>query len=482
VRESSEKKLSRSDVGSYGEAKLLEWAKAEERRAMLAPKDLQKDFFDDYVYGKLIPQGHEIQAIALGVDFSFVEEEVADLYSEDTGRPAYPAEVLFKMLFLEYYANLSDVEVAKQCRYNLLYRSFVGLGINEPTPDDTTLVVFRRRLGQERFERLFNRVVEQCCERGLLEGRLKIVDATHVIANIAVPNTINLLRQARRAVVSAIEKETQTHQPDLRQRYQTEEAVHREPTAEILAQVTALSRELVQQVKGHYGERVASKVALLEKILDPQPKEKVVSVTDPDARFGHKTPSKTFVGYKVHAIEDDSEIVTTVEVLSGNENEGSKLGSLLDKERQKGIAPVEIAADALYDSLQNRRHLEAQGMVGYIPSRKPNKRAAAFIYEPEDDSLVCPAGHHSVGQTRQERGALYTFSPRHCRPCLKREKCPPLNHGRVVISVSQNHKYALQMPANAGCVNLLGESSPRNLLVLTRRPPSRCYYTAASLT
>jgi transposase len=166
----------------------------------------EKVLFDEYIYANLLPNDHELQDIARKVDFSFIEEEVADLYSQNTGRPAYPAIVLFKMLFLEYYANLSDVEVTRQCQYNLLYRSFTGLGLNEPTPDDTTLVVFRRRLVGERFERIFNRLVEQCQKQGLLEGKLKIVDTPpHVVANIAVPNTVNLLRQSRQQVIKASE-------------------------------------------------------------------------------------------------------------------------------------------------------------------------------------------------------------------------------------------------------------------------------------
>jgi Transposase domain (DUF772) len=38
----------------------------------------------------------------------------------------------------------SDVEVADRCRYNPLYRAFIGLPLGGPTPDDATLVVFRR--------------------------------------------------------------------------------------------------------------------------------------------------------------------------------------------------------------------------------------------------------------------------------------------------------------------------------------------------
>jgi len=104
------------------------------------------------------------------------------------------------MLFLEHYANLPNVEVSKQSCYNLLYRAFVGLAVGDPTADDTTLVVLRARLGEERFERLFGRVVEQAQGAGLLEGRLKIVDATHVIADAAISNTVNLFRQGRRSV------------------------------------------------------------------------------------------------------------------------------------------------------------------------------------------------------------------------------------------------------------------------------------------
>jgi len=39
-----------------------------------------------------------------------------------------------------------------------------------------------------------------------LKGELKVVDASHIIADIAIPNTINLLRQGRRVIIREIEK------------------------------------------------------------------------------------------------------------------------------------------------------------------------------------------------------------------------------------------------------------------------------------
>jgi IS5 family transposase len=413
---------------------------------MLTPEEKQKDFFDEYVYANLIPRDHELQAIARKVDFSFVEKEIADLYSQNTGRPAYPAGVLFRMLFLEYYANLSDVEVSRQCQYNLLYRSFIGLGINEPTPDDTTLVVFRRRLGEERFERIFNLVVEQCQKQGLLEERLKIVDATHVIANIAVPNTVNLLRQARQQVIKAIEKEARTPRPDLRQCYQTEQPIYHKPSSEVLTREVNLSQKLVQEVKGNYGEGVKEKVGLLEKILDPQPKEKLTSVIDTDARFGHKTPSKTFVGYKVHIAEDTSDIVTSVSLLGGNENEGVHLVSLLQGEEARGLRQDGVAADALYDSATNRQYLFDRGIQAYIPFGRQRKQVQQFNYLHDKDALLCPVGEQSISRTRQERGTLHVFSTHQCQYCFQQSQCVPLNNGRARVWLSDNYKHVLRIP------------------------------------
>ena len=122
---------------------------------MLGKQDGRKDFFDGYVEQRLLPKEHELLDIDKQIDFSFVEEEVKDLYCADNGRPCYPPEQMFRILFLEYYYNLSDVEVIKQLQVNILFRRFVGLSLEDPVPDDSSLSVFRDRLGEERFQHLF---------------------------------------------------------------------------------------------------------------------------------------------------------------------------------------------------------------------------------------------------------------------------------------------------------------------------------------
>ena len=261
-----------------------------------------------------------------------------DLYSLDFGRPAWPAEVLFRMLFLEFYYNLSDVEVSNQCPYNLLYRWFVGLHIEEKVPDDTSLVVFRRRLGEERFERLFSRIVEKTKEQGLLKERYKLVDATAIVADVAIPDTVNLLRQGRRVVMREIGKVDGRAAKRLETPYSSHEKLSQKPTGEELVEEVKMTYCFISEVRGRYGSEVEEKVEALEAILEPgEGKEKVVSFIDFDARHGRKSVKRMFSGYKAHLAEDESEIVTSCDLLARNRNEGHALAELLGKELEKGI-------------------------------------------------------------------------------------------------------------------------------------------------
>lgn len=315
------------------------------------------------------------------------------------------------MLFLELYADLSDVEVAEQCRYNLLYRAFVGLPLGGPTPDDATLVVFRRRLGVERFRRLFDALVAQCQELCLLEGRLKIVDATHVMANVAIPNTVNLLREARRRFVGAIKAEEGEARPDLRERYRTDNYIRGIPTAEMLAASTHLGEEFLAESADLDGPRVVAARAILEQVLRPTA-GRLSSVVDPEARLGHKTPTRRFIGYKLHVAEDTSELVTTVQVLLGNEHEGTHLPELLDEEVGKRVHQEALVADALYDSAANRAAVRRHGATPHIPRRGHRTRADRFTCDPAADALQCPRGHLSTHRTIEGTRTRFTEARR----------------------------------------------------------------------
>jgi IS5 family transposase len=411
---------------------------------MLEKTNKQKNFFDEYLWSHLIPDDHILVKIKESIDFSFVEEETKDLYSPDFGRPAYPPEVLFRMLFLEFYYNLSDVEVSKQCQYNVLYRWFIGLKIEDRVPDDTSLVVFRRRLGEERFETIFNRIVECAKSEGLLKERYKMVDATAIIADVAIPNTVNLLRQGRRVILKDISNRDPLEAKRLEPEYSCREKLSQKPTKEELFEEVEKSRSFIEGIKGQYGESVDKKVEALERILNPNKDgEKVVSFVDMEARHGKKSKKRMFSGYKAHIAEDESEIITSCDVLSGNRNEGSDLTNILEQEKEKGIKAKAVVADGLYDSGENRKEIHNQEMKAYIPFRRERKWMERFKYDPETDQVICDKGRRSIGKFRNKTGLLYYFSARDCRRCSNFRRCVRENQKRMTIWVSDNYKHKI---------------------------------------
>lgn len=416
---------------------------------MLGRKDPQGSFFDRYVYENHVPRDHELVRIDREVDFSFVEEETRGLYREAFGRPSWPPEVLFRMLFLEYYSNLSDVQVSEQCQYNMLYRWFVGLKLGEGSPDDTTLVVFRKRLGKERLERFFKKINEQAKGKGLLVGRHKIFDATQVIANVAIPSTVGLLRQAREKVFREIEKRYPVCVSKLEETYGKGDRQGRRATEEELVREVELTQAFFSEAKGKYTEQTDKVIEQMEGMLYGE--EKIASLVDPDARWGYKDEGHPFCGYKVHVGCDESEMVTSVDLLSGNENEGAEknVRSLLEKEREQGMEHGAVVADALYDSAENRKAIheekttEGEPVKAYIPSRQKDKNLDRFRYEMKGDCVICPAKQVSIGKSPHEQGHLYYFSVESCRDCPYREDCPPLNEGRVRVFVSEHYQLKL---------------------------------------
>jgi transposase len=385
---------------------------------MIGKKDRHLNFFDEEIFSRMIPKDHPLYLIKQHVDFSFVEETVRDLYTEDTGRPSYPPETMFRILFLEIFANLSDVQVVDALRYNLLYRYFCEIGFDDPVPDDTTLVVFRRRLGEEGFRKLFARVVEEARQKGLLKGEWMIVDGTKVKSHAAERGTIELLREGRRRVL----KEVAQKDPEKAQAL--EELAEAVDDRLVKNQEELLKKE-VERTEAFLtqAEAVETKTApVLKAIALGQGPE---SLVDPDARWGFQKKGKPFFGYKQILACDESGFVTALEILPGNESESTALDSLLNDLEARGLLRSKLAADRGYDGKEIRTRLKRRGIRTYVPARRPKDRLPeGFTYDERNNRIVCPQGKGSQTVTpHQQGGFLYTFSARDCGRCPLRDRC-----------------------------------------------------------
>lgn len=95
------------------------------------------------------------------------------------GRPAWPALTMLKCVLLAKWFGLSDPQLEECLKDRLSFRRFVGLSITDATPDETTFVVFRKRLRDANIERrLFEITLRHLDKEGLIIKDGTLVDAT----------------------------------------------------------------------------------------------------------------------------------------------------------------------------------------------------------------------------------------------------------------------------------------------------------------
>jgi transposase len=167
--------------------------------------DLVLTAFDQLVFEKLVPSDHYLRRLKAVIDFSGLRAMVADCYSPDQGRGAIDPVRVLKLLLLQFHYGLSDEGVIQQAQVNVAFRFFLDLPLEASLPEPSLLSQFRTRLGQERFTQVFHEVLRQAREKGLVKDRLRLKDATHVLANIAVPATIRLVAQVRTRLLDSAE-------------------------------------------------------------------------------------------------------------------------------------------------------------------------------------------------------------------------------------------------------------------------------------
>ena len=91
---------------------------------------------------------------------------------------------------LEQWYNLSDPQMDWNARIGSRFRRFVGLGLQDDTPDHATISRFRTELARRGLsERLFGDLAAQLPERGLLVKAGTLLDATLVEAQVRRPST-----------------------------------------------------------------------------------------------------------------------------------------------------------------------------------------------------------------------------------------------------------------------------------------------------
>ena len=128
---------------------------------------MQVNYPNDYDFTRVASSpGHpfyeELERVLREEEFdSFVESKCSPYYAKKQGRPSIPPGVYFRMLLIGYFERIdSERGICWRCSDSLSLRQFLGLGMEERTPDHSSLSRIRNRLPLEVHESVFGWVLE----------------------------------------------------------------------------------------------------------------------------------------------------------------------------------------------------------------------------------------------------------------------------------------------------------------------------------
>ena len=121
----------------------------------------------------------------------FVEGRCAGFYHARLGRPSLRPGIYFRALLVGYFEGIaSERGIAWRVADSLALRGFLGMGLDEQTPDHSTISRTRRLIDIDQHREVFAWVLGLLAERGLLKGQRMGIDATTLEANAAMRSIV----------------------------------------------------------------------------------------------------------------------------------------------------------------------------------------------------------------------------------------------------------------------------------------------------
>ena len=114
---------------------------------MVGKTKAQKTFFDIAVEHK-VSKEHILMKINRLINWKPFEKKLSKLYHPQIGRPSYPPLMMFKILLLQQWYNLSNLEAEEAIKDRLPFIKFLGLSIEEPFPDELVFIDLETKNGE----------------------------------------------------------------------------------------------------------------------------------------------------------------------------------------------------------------------------------------------------------------------------------------------------------------------------------------------
>jgi transposase len=361
---------------------------------MLVEKREQQTEIELVMIDNLVPKNHLLRKIKKHIDFSFINDLCRDYYCKDNGRPAVEPEILFKMLFIGYlYGIRSERRLMEEIELNIAYRWFLDFKINDKIPDASVIWQNRRRRFKHTDipQQIFDNIVRQAMDKGLVDGSILYTDSTHLKANANKNKFTNV-------TISMTPKDY----------------------------VRTLDNAIAK-------DRIAHKKRELKKSPNNKISTKQIkkSTTDPESGYMHRDGKPKGFFYLDHrTVDSRANIITDVYVTPGNINDVDPYIERLNTQIKKfGFNTQYVGLDAGYNTNNICRELSGMGIkgaMGYRRGCQPKGKYGKFKfnYLPEWDVYICPEQCYLTYRTTTSVGYRdYAAKAERCSCCPRQSEC-----------------------------------------------------------
>ncbi len=308
----------------------------------------------------------------------FVEATCQGFYADRIGRPGLAPGIYFRLLMVGYFEGIdSERGIAWRAADSLAIRAFLHIGLDEMTPDHSTISRTRRLMDVEAHQLVFVWLLGVLAEHGLLRGKTIGIDATTLEANAALR--------------SIVRRDTGEQYEEFLCRLASESGIET-PTRAELARL----------------DRKRPKKGSNEEWEHPH---------DPDARITKMKDGRTHLAHKAeHAVDMETGTVVAVTIQPANAGDTktvqetlaqatehiSVVAEVLNAEAGESVVsaggPAELVTDKGYHSREVVRQMAETGVRTYIS--EPERGGQRWT----DQSAEQQAVYANRRRVRGERG------------------------------------------------------------------------------
>jgi transposase len=353
---------------------------------MMGRQKAQEKLFYQFRLEDHVPSDHPLRQLDAVLKFERARTVLAGHYSR-SGRPSVDPELMLRMLLVGYaYGIRSERQLCNEVHLNLAYRWFCRLGLEGTVPDHSTFSKNRHGRFRESdvYRVLFEEVVEQCRQAGIVSGEGFAVDGSFVHGDARRDRRVQTVESIREGDTSA------------------------RPVREYLQALDA----------GNPAYEGGAKY---------------LSPIDPAAAWNTKEGRGRFGYFTNYMVDTAHAVIVDVEATPARMAQEIKATKVMLEriEERHGIKPERLAADMAYGTGPFLAWLSARTITPHIPVLDRQQQTGgllpreAFTFDPGRNVFICPEGKILKHRTARQKESIHMYraTGSDCKMCPIRSQC-----------------------------------------------------------